>query len=211
MTTEYVDTPVGDASIDWHQPADPLLAVVVLGHGTATGVEAPDLQAVAHALPPVGIAVALVTQPYRLALRRNSVGQRASDEPSLDAAWRAVWRHVALPGVPVVAGGRSAGSQVACRTAKELGADGVVALSYPLLGPGSPGELLATGLPMLVVQGGLDPYGRPDQFPPLPTDVDLVEITNNGHMFGDPAVVAEAVTNWLLTHLPLSRPGQKSP
>jgi len=35
--------------------------------------------------------------------------------------------------------------------------------SIPLLGPGSPHELVSTGLPMLIVQGGADPYGTPDQ------------------------------------------------
>lgn len=166
MRLEYVETPVGRARVDWFEPAGPARAIVVLGHGTATGVEAGDLQAIADALPPRGITVALVTQPYRLARSLDLRGRLASDEPSLDAAWRAVWPHVTRTGTPMISGGRSAGSQVACRTAKELGADAVIALAYPLLGPGSPRELLATGLPMLIVQGGLDPYGRPDQFPP---------------------------------------------
>jgi predicted alpha/beta-hydrolase family hydrolase len=121
-----------------------------------------------------------------------------------------VWPHVVLPGLPVIAGGRSAGSQVACRTAKELGADAVIALAYPLLGPGSPRELLATRLPMLIVQGGVDPFGRPDQFPALPEDVELVEIPHNGHMFANSVAVAEAVTSWL-SRLPVSRPRGPSP
>jgi predicted alpha/beta-hydrolase family hydrolase len=210
MRTEYVDTPVGPASIEWHRAADPPRVMVVLGHGTATGVEASDLQAIAAALPPLGITVALVTQPYRLARRRDQPGIRASDEPSLDAAWRAVWPQVAVAGVPMITGGRSAGSQVACRTAKELGAAAVIALAYPLLGPGSPRELLATGLPMLVVQGGLDPFGRPGQFPPLPAGTTLVEIPQNGHVFASPTAVAEAVTTWL-ARLPLPSPRDRSP
>jgi predicted alpha/beta-hydrolase family hydrolase len=51
----------------------------------------------------------------------------------------------------VIAGGRSAGSQVACRTAQDLKAFAVLALSYPLNGPGHAPELLATGLPTLIV------------------------------------------------------------
>nr|WP_307856670.1 alpha/beta family hydrolase [Catenulispora pinistramenti] len=117
----------------------------MLGHGTATGVEAADLQAIAAALPPRGISVALVTQPYRLNRARSG-----SDEPSLDTAWRAVRPSAAELGVPIISGGRSAGSQVACRTAEELGAHAVLALAYPLLGPGSPRELLATGRPTLI-------------------------------------------------------------
>jgi uncharacterized protein len=112
----------------------------------------------------------------------------------------------------MIAGGRSAGSQVACRTAKTLGARGVVVLSYPLLGPGSPGELLATGLPTLVVQGGNDPYGTPEQFPPLPRAMTLVDVPFANHTFNVPArtgnttdaiaKVANAVTSWLDDLLP---------
>jgi uncharacterized protein len=204
VTEEFVSTPVGLARITWYRPDEPASAVAMLGHGSATGIESLDLQALAAALPGRGITVALITQPYRLARGRSS---GASAEPSLDAAWRAVWPRVASLGLPVIAGGRSAGSQVACRTAKELGAVAVLALSYPLLGPGSPRELLATGLPMLIVQGGLDPYGRPAQFPSLPADTTLIEVPYGNHTFGVPSgrgmsssepmsIITDAVTNW---------------
>lgn len=59
---------------------------------------------------------------------------------------------------------------MACRTAEELGARAVLALSFPLHPPGKPeksraDELLGAGVPTLVVQGGRDPFGRPDEFP----------------------------------------------
>jgi predicted alpha/beta-hydrolase family hydrolase len=198
-----VPTPIGDARISWFAPEGTARAVTVLGHGSATGVESADLQAVAAALPHLGVTVALVTQPYRLSARRHG-----SDKDSLDLAWRSLWPAIAELRLPVIAGGRSAGSQVACRTAKDLGAVGVLALSYPLLGPGSPKELLATDLPMLIVQGGHDPYGRPDQFPPLPTSSRLVEIPCANHTFGVPgslnhsgaqtmSLITQAVTSWV--------------
>lgn len=207
MREEYVDTPVGPAAIAWYESATPARAIVAPGHGSATGVDAPDLQAVAATLPPLGITVALVTQPYRLARNRGHPIAHASDEPSLDTAWRAVWPHLTASAAPIIAGGRSAGSQVACRTAKTLGARGVIALSYPLQGPGSARELLATGVPTLVVQGGDDPYGTPDQFPPLPATMTLVEVPLANHTFTVAArtgnstdaitKVAKAVTSWL--------------
>ncbi|HTC70380.1 MAG TPA: alpha/beta family hydrolase [Acidothermaceae bacterium] len=207
MRQEYVDTPVGPAAIAWYEAATPARAIVALGHGSATGVDAPDLQAIAAALPQRGITVALITQPYRLARSSGHPIAHASDEPALDTAWRAVWPHLTATGTPMIAGGRSAGSQVACRTAKTLGARGVIALSYPLLGPGSPRELLATGLPTLVVQGGSDPYGTPEQFPPLPPTITLVDVPFANHTFNVPAhtgtttdaigTVAAAVTSWL--------------
>jgi predicted alpha/beta-hydrolase family hydrolase len=179
MTDEIVATPVGKARITWYPAHGKALAVALLGHGSATGVEAPDLQALAQALPTKGIVIGLVTQPYRLKENRG-----AADEASLDAAWTAVWASAAGLGLPVIAGGRSAGAQVACRTAAPLGARAVLALAYPLLGPGSPRELLATGRPTLVIQGGSDPFGRPDQFPALPPDIELVEIPAANHTFG---------------------------
>src|ERR1700730_10795520 len=178
MDERLVSTPVGRARLDWYPTPRTQRATLVLGHGTATGVEAMDLQALAQALPPLGITVVLVTQPYRL-----EGNPRVADEQSLDRAWTAIWPSVSGLGVPLVAGGRSAGSQVACRTARALGADAVLALAYPLLGPGSPAELLGTGRPTLVVQGGRDPFGRPDQFPKLPPDFEIVEIPSANHMF----------------------------
>jgi hypothetical protein len=54
---------------------------------------------------------------------------------------------------------------VACRTANELGAAGVVALAFPLHPPGKPeksraDELIAVTSPVLVVQGLRDAFGN---------------------------------------------------
>jgi uncharacterized protein len=146
MDERFVATPVGRARLDWYTAEGAQRATVVLGHGTATGVEASDLQILARTPPSVGIEVVLVTQPYRV-----EGNYEVADEQSLDRAWTAIWPAVSGAGVPVVSGGRSAGSQVACRTARALDAQAVLVLAYPLLGPGSPGELLATGKPTLVV------------------------------------------------------------
>jgi uncharacterized protein len=198
---QFVDTPVGTARITWYPAHVGPRAVMLLGHGSATGIESADLQALAETLPPRGITVGLVTQPYRLAASHGS-----SDEASLDLAWTSVWAAVlaasgdsggsAGSGVPLIAGGRSAGAQVACRSAARLGACAVLALAYPLLGPGSPQELLGTGLPTLVVQGGADPFGRPGQFPPLPPGIELLEIPAANHTFdsGGAAARVAAIT-----------------
>jgi uncharacterized protein len=201
MDEQVISTPVGTARLDWYRAPGATIAAVVLGHGAATGVEAMDLQALAQALPPRGITVVLMTQPYRV-----DGNLHVADEHSLDRAWTAIWPTVSAGGVPLVAGGRSAGSQVACRTAHALGADAVLALAYPLLGPGSPAELLGTGRPTLVVQGGEDAFGRPYQFPQLPPDIELVAIPGGNHMFatgapnsaGEPlAQLTAAVIEWL--------------
>jgi predicted alpha/beta-hydrolase family hydrolase len=129
-TTELVPTSVGTAGITWYPGGKHPRAVLVVGHGSATGVEAPDLQAIAGVLPRHGITVALVEQPWRVS------GSWTSSRPAvLDTAWRELWPRVARDRLPLIAGGRSAGSQVACRTARDLGARAVLALAYPLNGP----------------------------------------------------------------------------
>jgi hypothetical protein len=203
MREQYVHTPVGKARMDWFPTDLPQRATIVLGHGTATGVEAADLQALARALPKAGISVVLMTQPYRI-----EHNPRAAGEPALDEAWRAIWPEVVAGcnSTPVIAGGRSAGSQVACRTADRLGAAAVLVLAYPLLGPGSPAELLSVRLPALVVQGGLDPFGSPAQFPALPETMQLVEIPDTNHMFAPAGsarsssslpMITDTVATWL--------------
>ncbi len=82
---------------------------------------------------------------------------------------------------------------MACRTAAELGAAGVLALAFPLHPPGRPEksraeELTGAGRPTLVVQGGRDPFGRPGEFPP-PTAraaYELVEVPHADHGFAVP-------------------------
>lgn len=220
---ETVPTPAGDARITWHEAPRARL-VLALGHGAGGGIEARDLAALAAALPPHGITVALVEQPWRVA------GKKLAPAPgTLDAAWRALWPALAARGLPVVAGGRSAGARVACRTAAELGARAVLALSFPLHPPGRPArlppppstealratgpikksradELLGAGVPVLVVQGGRDPFGRPEEFPP---GVDPVEVPYGDHGFAVPKKagitqeealgrLTEAVRAWLL-------------
>ncbi|WP_328806613.1 alpha/beta hydrolase family protein [Streptacidiphilus fuscans] len=188
--------------MDWF-PAAHHRATLVLGHGTATGVEAADLQALAHALPARGVTVALVTQPYRIEHNPS-----VADPASLDRAWAAVWARITAvtsPG-PVIAGGRSAGSQVVCRTAKELGAAAALVLAYPVRGPGSPGELASVTLPTLVVQGGRDPFGTAAELPALPGHMTVVEIPRADHMFlassdsasrGNLEAVVTSVAVWL--------------
>ncbi|MEU4727020.1 MULTISPECIES: alpha/beta hydrolase family protein [unclassified Streptomyces] len=204
--TESVPTPAGEARITWHTARGARL-VLAVSHGAGGGIEARDLQALAAALPARGITVALVEQPWRVA------GKKVAAAPKvLDEGWRGLWPALAGPGLPVVAGGRSAGARVACRTAAELGAAGVLALAFPLHPPGRPeksraGELTGAGRPTLVVQGGRDPFGRPEEFPA--GGHTLVEIPYGDHGFAVPkkaeltqdealGMISDAVARWLL-------------
>ncbi|MGW7336758.1 alpha/beta family hydrolase [Streptomyces sp. HUAS CX7] len=184
--TEAVETDAGPARITWHRARRPRL-VLAVSHGAGGGIEARDLRALAGALPAHGVSVALVEQPWRVA------GKKLAPAPkTLDTGWRGVWPALAAPGLPVISGGRSAGARVACRTAAELGAHAVLALSFPLHPPGKPeksraAELLGAGVPTLVVQGGNDPFGRPAEFPAAPEGTyDLVEVPYGDHGFAVP-------------------------
>ncbi|MFD5869871.1 alpha/beta family hydrolase [Streptomyces sp. NPDC060322] len=181
--TENVGTDAGEARITWFPAKAPRL-VLAVGHGAGGGIEARDLQALAAVLPGRGVTVALVEQPWRVAGKKLAPAPR-----TLDTGWRGLWPGLTAPGLPVVAGGRSAGARVACRTAAELGAHAVLALSFPLHPPGRPeksraDELLGAGAPTLVVQGGRDPFGRPEEFPP--GDHGLVEVPYADHGFAVP-------------------------
>ncbi|MFC4506507.1 MULTISPECIES: alpha/beta family hydrolase [Streptomyces] len=178
MSTQIVSTDAGDARITWHRAKQPRL-VLAVSHGAGGGIEARDLKALAGVLPAHGVTVALVEQPWRVA------GRKVAPAPkTLDTGWRGIWPAVAEPGLPVISGGRSAGARVACRTATELGAHAVLALSFPLHPPGKPeksraDELLGAGVPTLVVQGANDTFGRPDEFPE--GDYELVEVPYGDH------------------------------
>ncbi|MFC5660055.1 alpha/beta family hydrolase [Streptomyces nogalater] len=202
-----VATEAGYARITWY-PAGKARLVLALGHGAGGGIEARDLQALAGALPAHGVTVALVEQPWRVA------GKKVAPAPkTLDAGWRGVWPVLTRPGLPVVSGGRSAGARVACRTAAELGAHAVLALSFPLHPPGRPEksraeELLGAGVPTLVVQGGNDPFGKPAEFPA--GAFALVEVDRGDHGFAVPKraeitqeraleILTGAVREWVAT------------
>jgi hypothetical protein len=198
VKTLEIDTPHGRARAHLHPVEDPR-AALVLGHGAAGGVDAPDLVAARDAALSEGHSVALVEQPYRVAGRRAPA--RA---PQLDAAWIAVVEHLRaadLAGLPLVAGGRSLGARVACRTAEATGAVAVLCLAFPLEPPRRTGtpppsrlpELEAVSVPTLVVQGERDRFGMP---PPAPGR-DVVRVPGDHGLKADPDAVAAAVRSWL--------------
>ncbi|MGH2825332.1 MAG: alpha/beta hydrolase family protein, partial [Thermoleophilaceae bacterium] len=135
-------------------------------------------------------------QPYLVAGRKSPAPAK-----QLDAAWIAVverLRDGELGGLPLVTGGRSAGARVACRTAAQTGAVGVLCLAFPVHPPGRPektrlDELDAVSVPVLVVQGDSDPFGMP---PPGPNRT-VVTVSGNHGLKGDLPAVGAAVRDWL--------------
>jgi uncharacterized protein len=199
MNTVEIDTPTGPAKAYVH-PADEPRAALVLGHGAAGGVEAPDLVAATEAAVPEGVTVALVEQPYRVAGRKSPAPAKRLDE-----AWIAVVEHLTaneLSGLPVIVGGRSLGARVACRTLGATGGMGVLCLAFPLQPPARKGkepspdrlpELEAVDVPVLVVQGDRDRFGMP---PPGPRR-EVVTVAGDHSLRTDPEAIADAVRGWL--------------
>ena len=209
-----LETPHGPARVHLDR-VEASRAALVLGHGAGGGVGSQDLVAVARVARAQGIAVALVEQPYRVAGRRSPPPAHR-----LDAAWSAVVDHLRageLEGLALVAGGRSSGARVACRTAGATGAAGVLCLAFPLRPPtrraGAPppsreGELDAVEVPVLVVQGERDPFGMP---PPAPNR-DVVAVPGGHGLRTDLGRVAGAVEAWLARLLgPASAPRLPGP
>jgi predicted alpha/beta-hydrolase family hydrolase len=146
------------------------------------------------------ISVALVEQPYRVAGKRSSPAAK-----QLDLAWMTTvedLRANEFDGVPLIAGGRSAGARVACRTAEAIGAAAVLCLAFPLQPPARAGkepspsrqpELDAVEMPMLVVQGERDRFGMPTSG----SKREVVVVAGDHSLRSDREAVRIAVERWL--------------
>lgn len=194
-----IETPHGIARAHLH-PAEQPRAALVLGHGAGGGIDAPDLVAATQVALARGVSVALVEQPYRVSGRRAPAPAR-----QLDANWIAMLEQLRtgpLDRLPVIVGGRSMGARVACRTASEVGAVGVICLAFPLqprprksgaLAPSRLPELDAVTEPVLVVQGERDPFG----VPPAAPGRTVVRVAGDHALKVDIPAVAAAVDAWM--------------
>lgn len=205
--TRTFETPNGPARLSAHRSKRPL-ATLLLSHGAGGGIEAQDLQALGRRLPGQGISVLLLEQPWRVAGRKL-----AGTPASLDVALRSVVDQI-RPRTPLVVGGRSAGARSAARCARDLGASGCLALSFPLHPPGKPeksriDELEGARVPTLVIQGERDPFGRPEEFPDgtemtvVPAADHSFKVPKSGPLSQDDAlsVIVEATLEWIVREI----------
>ncbi len=153
--------------------APPLMrACFVLAHGAGAGMEHPFMTAVAAGLAERGIATLRYQFPY---MER---GGKRPDPPAL--AQKAVRAAVAetvrlLPGVPLIAGGKSFGGRMTslAQAASPLpGVDGLAFLGFPLHAAGRPSQsrgqhLFEILLPMLFLQGTRDALAVLPELQPL--------------------------------------------
>jgi predicted alpha/beta-hydrolase family hydrolase len=198
---DEIDTPLGAARA--HITDGGARGTLVLGHGAGGGVESADLLEVTSEAAAAGWRVVRVEQPWRVAGRRI-----APAPPRLDEGWRAVLAALRADGRltgPLVLGGRSAGARVACRSASEQKAAGVLALAFPLHPPGRPeksraAELTAVPVPIVVVQGERDASGRPEDVAAVLSGrpgASVYAVPGDHALKRDVHVVAAAAMSWL--------------
>ena len=192
MTVREIDTPHGPARAHVDAAAD-ARGALVLGHGANGSFQAKDLVTAAQVAREHDLTVVLVEQPYLVAGRKS-----AAPAPQLDAAWTAVIEGLELGDAPLIAGGRSAGARVACRTAEATGAAGILCLAFPLHPPGKPEktrlpELEAVTQPVLIVQGKRDPFGMP----PAAPSREVVQVPGTHSLASGLGPLADALRDWL--------------
>jgi uncharacterized protein len=210
-----IPTAAGPAYVVLDQPeGGPPAFLVVLTHGAGGNPDTADVLAVRDAARQLGAVTALVTQPYRVK------GARApGSAPKQDAAWAELVEVLRGEtardgaGLPLIQCGRSNGARVACRTARQTGAAGVIALAFPLHPPGQPGksrdpELRGAGCGVLVINGERDPFGVPE-----PDEMTTVVILpGETHALSKhPAAVGLAAVDWLSALLPLGGATPRAP
>jgi len=150
----------GEVSALLSQPAK-ARQLMVLAHGAGAGMSHPFMETLAGALASVGVATFRYQFPYMEERRR------VPDPPvvltaTVVAAVRAAAE--AVPGLPLLAGGKSMGGRMTSQAAAQHpleGVQGLVFFGFPLHPPNRPGTKRADHLakvttPMLFLQGTRD-------------------------------------------------------
>src|SRR5215831_9506029 len=147
-------------------------ACYALAHGAGAGMEHPFMENVARGLASQGIATLRYQFPY---MER---GARRPDPPPLaQATVRAAVAEAQrlLPGMPLIAGGKSFGGRMTSQAQAKAplqGVHGLAFLGFPLHPAGRPSQdraehLFAVQIPMLFLQGTRDTLASVDQIEPL--------------------------------------------
>ncbi|MBT4426252.1 MAG: alpha/beta hydrolase [Rhodospirillaceae bacterium] len=160
---------------------------VVLAHGAGVPMDAPFMNAFAEGIAKGGFRVARFEFPYMQ--RQRTEGKRYPPSP----APVLVERYLAVVGAlgggsNLVIGGKSLGGRIATLIANQVGAKGVICLGYPFHPPEKPENtrieyLKNIAAPTLILQGGEDPFGAPDEVAGygLPENVKVTWLEGGDH------------------------------
>jgi uncharacterized protein len=175
-------------------PPDPWLLYIV-AHGAGAGMRHPFLESIATTLAERGVATLRYHFPYMEAGRKRPDPPRVLEETVRAAVNQG---RELVPGMKVIAGGKSLGGRMTSSAAADgflPGVSGLAFLGFPLHPPGQPGtsradHLERVDIPMLFLQGTRDDFARLD----LITDVceelgpnaTLHAVDEADHSFGVP-------------------------
>ena len=152
-------------------PKDPR-ACYVLAHGAGAGMKHPFMTAVARGLADRGIATLRYQFPYMDAGSKRPDSPKVAHATVREAVAEAAKR---LPGVPLIAGGKSFGGRMTSQAQAIEPLAGVVGLAFlgfPLHAPGKASDERAAHLsgvkvPMLFLQGTRDDFAELELLQPL--------------------------------------------
>ena len=160
---------------------------VVLAHGAGVAMDAPFMNSFAEGVAKGGFRVARFEFPYMQ--RQRAEGKRLPPSP----APVLVERYLAVIGAlgggsRLIIGGKSLGGRIATLIANQVEAKGVICLGYPFHPPEKPENVRIEYLknitaPTLILQGGEDPFGLPDEVAEygLPENVKVTWLEGGDH------------------------------
>lgn len=207
VTRERSSLPVADdlvdaVTVEVHRPSRPRGPAVLLTHGAGRDLDAPHLISLADAVAATGTLVVRANQPWK-------ESGRAAPPPAPRAvpgyaAVAAAVRAAVGPRRGWVVGGHSNGARLTTHALASpdhpVRAIGALLISFPLHAPGKPiGERLDhwphVAVPVLVLQGGNDPFGGADELRSHLTSLAgpalLHEVPGADHGFAVPSTRSE--------------------
>jgi len=148
-------------------------AVMILAHGAGAPMDSLFMELFAEALAGQGIESVRFEFPYMVKRREDGRKRPPDRQPALLAAFEdqvSLAREELGSQVPLLVGGKSMGGRMATLLAagKCRDVDGVACYGYPFHPPGKLDRwriehLGEVAVPLLVVQGTRDPFGKPDE------------------------------------------------
>jgi len=148
-------------------------AVMILAHGAGAPMDSLFMELLAEALAGQGIESVRFEFPYMVKRREDGRKRPPDRQPALLAAFEdqvSLAREELGSQVPLLVGGKSMGGRMATLLAagKFRDNDGVACYGYPFHPPGKldrwrTDHLDKVAVPLLVVQGTRDPFGKPDE------------------------------------------------
>ncbi|MGQ7261359.1 alpha/beta fold hydrolase [Vreelandella sp. V005] len=167
------------------------LGRLLFAHGAGAGHQSPFMRQFVTSLADRGVQVLCIDFPYMQQMQET--GKRRPPPPIAQSVKQlAGWYALLAPlfSMPLWVGGKSMGGRVATLLASQQTCPGVVVAGYPFHPTKAPDKLRldhwpATVCPMLILQGGRDPFGTREEVESytLPANAQLAWLKDGDHDF----------------------------